>query len=112
MTWWQIGVTALVGVLATSGAFLGARLGARANDRATEQREWAARREEWWRRFTWAAELAMDESAAKRTLGLSLMMKLARSELAQQDEYDLLDVFHQRVLGEILNPVEKTEQGK
>ncbi|MEU3625362.1 hypothetical protein BS329_30645 [Amycolatopsis coloradensis] len=112
MTWWQIGVTALVGILATSGAFLGARLGVRANDRATEQRERAARREEWWRRFTWAAELALDESAVKRTAGLSLMMKLARSELAEQDEYRLLDVFHQRVLGDILNSAEKTGQGE
>ncbi|MGK4593920.1 hypothetical protein [Amycolatopsis sp. w19] len=112
MSGWQIAVTAVVGVLATSGAFIGARLGARANDRATEQRELAARREEWWRRFTWAAELTMDESAAKRTLGLSLMMKLARSELAQQDEYDLLDVFHQRVLGEILDPTDKTGQSQ
>ncbi|MGC7102932.1 hypothetical protein ACPZ19_50435 [Amycolatopsis lurida] len=106
----QIAVTAVLGVLATSGAFLGARLGARANDRATSQRELAARREEWWRRFTWATELALDESPTKRTVGLSLMLKLATSELAQQDEYQLLDVFHQRVLGEILDPAEKTRQ--
>ncbi|RSN34686.1 hypothetical protein DL990_13720 [Amycolatopsis sp. WAC 01416] len=110
MNGWQIAITAVLGVLATSGAFIGARLGARANDRATEQRELAARREEWWRRFTWAAELAMDESSSKRALGLSLMLKLARSELAKQDEYQLLDVFHQRVLGEILDSTEKTGQ--
>lgn len=112
MSGWQIAVTAIVGVLATSGAFIGARLGARANDRATEQRELAARREEWWRRFTWAAELAMDESAARRTLGLSLMMKLARSDLAQQDECQLLDVFHQRALGDILEQADQLRQGK
>ncbi|MFK0244610.1 hypothetical protein ACIQUM_07915 [Amycolatopsis azurea] len=102
MSGWQIAITACVGVLAATAAYFGARQGARSNDRATEQRDLAARREEWWRRFTWAAELAMNESAAKRTLGLSLMLKLARSELAQQDEYDLLDVFHQRTLGDIL----------
>ncbi len=54
----------------------------------------------------------MDESAAKRTLGLSLMIKLARSELAQQDEYQLLDVFHQRVLGEILEQSDEIGQDK
>ncbi|WP_410638507.1 hypothetical protein [Amycolatopsis sp. lyj-346] len=40
------------------------------------------------------------------------MLKLARSELAQQDEYQMLDVFHQRVLDEILNPTDKTGQGR
>ncbi|OXM69654.1 hypothetical protein CF165_09095 [Amycolatopsis vastitatis] len=110
VNWWQLGLTALIGLLTVAGAYIGSRLGAKANDRATEQRELAARREEWWRRFTWAAGLAMDDSATKRTLGLSLMMKLARSELAQQDECQLLDVFHQRVLGEILNPTDQTGQ--
>ncbi|MEU3624841.1 hypothetical protein BS329_18015 [Amycolatopsis coloradensis] len=112
MSGWQIAITAAIGVLAPTAAFFGARLGSRANDRATEQRELAARREEWWRRFTWAAELAMDESAAKRALGLSLMMKLARSDLAQQDENDLLDVFHQRALSDILEQADQIGQGK
>ncbi|KFZ79202.1 hypothetical protein ED92_26810 [Amycolatopsis sp. MJM2582] len=103
MNGWQIGVTALVGVLATSGAFVGARLGARANDRATEQRERAARREEWWRRFTWAAELAVDDAPVKRVAGLKLLTKLAQSELAQADELALLDVFQGRVLDTLLD---------
>ena len=111
VNWWQLGLTLLLGVLTVIGAYVGSRLGAKANDRATNQRELAARREEWWRRFTWAAELALDGSSAKRAVGLSLMVKLARSELAQQDEFQLLDVFHQRVLGEILDPTSQTGQG-
>lgn len=112
VNWWQLGLTLLVGVLTVTGAYVGSRMGARANDRATEQRDAAARREEWWRRFTWAAELALDDSAGKRAAGLSLLMKLARSELAQHDDHQLLDVFHQRVLDRLLADSAETGQRK
>jgi len=68
------------------GCVLGARLGSRANDRATEQRELAARREEWWRRFTWAAELAVDDTPVKRVAGLKLLAKLTQSRLGVAEE--------------------------
>lgn len=72
-----------------------------ASQRETEQRELAGRREEWWRRFTWAAELTWDESAKKRTAGLHLLTKLAQSDLAGKEECLLLDSFHERVLQEL-----------
>lgn len=101
-------MTALV---AAAGAFLGVRLSVRGGDRATVQREKAARREEWWRRFTWAAELALDESPAKRATGLRMLTQLAQSELAQRDEYLILDAFPGRVLDEMASgPVETTTQ--
>lgn len=100
--WLQVLVSLAVGTLTAGGALLGVRASVRGNDRATEQRELAARREEWWRRFTWAAELAVDDSRTKRAAGLNLLAKLAASDLAQEEECLLLDVFQQRVLESLL----------
>lgn len=105
--WLQVGLSLGVGVLTAVGALVGVRFTVRGNDRATEQRELAARREEWWRRFEWAAALAMDESPTKRVAGLKLLTKLAQSELAQQDECTLLDVFQGRVLDALLDDLSK-----
>jgi hypothetical protein len=101
--WLQAGLSIFVGLLTAGAAYLGVRHTTRGNDRATEQRELAARREEWWRRFTWAAELAIDDSPTKRVAGLKLLAKLAQSELAQRDECLLLDVFQGRVLDKLLD---------
>ena len=101
--WLQVVLSLAVGVFTTGGALAGVRMSVRGNDRATGQRELAARREEWWRRFTWAAELAVDDSPQKRITGLNLLTVLARSDLAQLEECVLLDVFHQRVLDPLLN---------
>ena len=98
-----------VGLLTATGAFLGVRFSVRGNDRATEQRELATRREEWWRRFTWASELALDESPAKRVAGLKLLAKPAQSELAARDEWELLDVFQGRVLDKLLDDLPAPE---
>ncbi|GAA4529368.1 hypothetical protein [Amycolatopsis samaneae] len=110
--WLQAGLSLLVGLLTAGGAFVGVRHTVRGNDRATEQRELAARREEWWRRFTWAAELALAESPAKRVTGLKLLTELAQSDLAQHDECVLLDVFQDRVLDTVLDDLsERAEEG-
>ncbi|MGW3999268.1 hypothetical protein [Amycolatopsis sp. NPDC004772] len=101
--WVQAGAALVVGLLTATGAFVGVRFSVRGNDRATEQRELAGRREEWWRRFTWASELALSESPAKRVAGLKLLAKLAQSELATRDEWELLDVFQGRVLDKLLD---------
>ncbi|WP_409490694.1 hypothetical protein [Amycolatopsis sp. cmx-11-12] len=107
--WLQAGLSLLVGLMTACGALVGVRHSVRGNDRATEQRELAARREEWWRRFTWAAELALDQASGKRTVGLQLLVQLAESDLAQRDECLLIDVFQQRVLDEILEAQTPTE---
>ncbi|MBB1155041.1 MULTISPECIES: hypothetical protein [Amycolatopsis] len=106
----QLVVTIALGLLTVTGAFAGARMGARANDRATKQREDAARREEWWRRFTWAAELALDDSVRKRAAGLKLLAKLGRSGLATHDDNQLLDVFHHHALDRLIRDVEGGEE--
>lgn len=99
----QAALSLCIGLLTAAGALAGVRWSVRGNDRATTQRELAARREEWWRRFTWAAELAMDPAQTRRVVGLKLLAGLAKSELAQRDECHLLDVFQSRVLDTLLD---------
>lgn len=96
--WTQSAVSFLGSLLGVVGGVAIARLTVRGNDRATNQRELAARREEWGRRFIWAAELVLDESAIKRTIGLNILAKLALSDLAGRDEYLLLDSFQKPIL--------------
>lgn len=87
MSWWLL-------IATSASAFVGALLGALATVGATRQRERAARREEWWRRFEYASELALDEeSEARREAGLLLLDALAQSELAGIDELAQLRVF-------------------
>uniref|UniRef100_UPI003F490CE1 hypothetical protein n=1 Tax=Amycolatopsis sp. CA-096443 TaxID=3239919 RepID=UPI003F490CE1 len=73
-----------------------------------------ARREEWWRRFAWAAGLALDKSPAKQTAGLTLLTALAESDLVQRDECLLLDVFHRSVLDGLLDELSEpgTEENR
>lgn len=78
------------------GAAGGALLGVRLSVQDTKNQA------EWWRRFTWSADLALNNSSAKRVVGLKVLTKLAQSDLAQRDEYLLLDVFPKRVLDELL----------
>ncbi|GGM67363.1 hypothetical protein GCM10011608_60770 [Micromonospora sonchi] len=109
--WLQVGLSVVIGLMTAAGALIGVRLSVRGADRATGQRELAGRREEWWRRFTWAAELALDDAPAKRVTGLKLLAKLAQSELAERDECLLLDVFQGRVLDELLSDLPDSSKG-
>jgi hypothetical protein len=52
--WLQTGLSLVVGLMTAGGALLGVRLAVRGNNRA-----------EWWRRFTWAADLTLDDSPVK-----------------------------------------------
>ncbi len=124
MSPWLPTVLSLVtGVITATGALLGVQLTVKGNDRATgqrdlasqrdvDQRELSARREEWWRRFTWAADLTMDESATKRSIGLQLVKKLTESELAGKDEYVLLESLTEQLgdLGRRDEAAEVTQQ--
>jgi hypothetical protein len=109
--WAQAALSLGVGLLTGAGALVGVRLSVRGNDRATVQRELAARREEWWRRFTWAADLALDPAADKRVAGLRLLASLAQSELAQREECQLLDVFQARVLDPLVADLSDPDEG-
>ncbi len=101
--WAQAALSLATGLLTALGALYGVRHSVRGNDRATVQRELAARREEWWRRFTWAAEMSLSDVPAKRVAGLTMLTQLARSELAQREDLLLLDDFHARILDKVVD---------
>jgi hypothetical protein len=90
--WLQTGLSLVAGLLTAGGALIGVRLSVRGHNRT----KW------WWRQFTWAADLALDNSPVKRVAGLKALTTLAQPDLAQRDTYLLLDVFPERVLDEVL----------
>lgn len=71
----------------------------KANTGATDQRELQAKREEWWRRFQYAAELALDENNERRAnIGVLMVRKMVTSTLAGPDELAAADVILDEVL--------------
>ena len=76
----------LTAVLAFVGGGLGAALSYAAALRGDRQRESAARREEWGRRFTQALTDLGDDSERRRELGQVLLEQLASSDLASPEE--------------------------
>ena len=102
--------------LALVSGFFGALLGAVAGaliagyytKYETRQRERAARREEWWRRFEWAASLALSEQEIAQTAGLHVLTQLGQSALADADDAELLQTFSQAVLDVLLSEASPT----
>lgn len=86
--WW---VTLLVGALTVSSSFLAARIGSNRAFEATDQREKAAAREEWFRRVQWATELTLRPDLASQATGLSMLAALADSELASDDDLGFIE---------------------
>lgn len=87
MSW----ATALAGFIgAVVGGVASPFISGRYSRQATEQRELAARREEWWRRFTWAIELIRGEDDGPDWIGLEVLATLAASELAGAEEIALI----------------------
>ena len=80
--------TLLVGVLAL---FVGLR--------TIRQRDLADRRDAWWDRARWAADLTLADDEHRRELGYLVLDTLARSRLAGPEELDLLDVALTHELG-------------
>ncbi len=79
-------------VLALVGAALGAAGGYLGALRGTSQRERAARREEWGRRFTAALDDVSSETFRRRELGRAVLVELASSALASPEERELARV--------------------
>ena len=56
-------------------------------------------RAEWWKRTQWALDSALDEDEDTRALGLAALEVLASSELARNEELELLDIAWKSVNG-------------
>jgi hypothetical protein len=56
-------------------------------------------RAEWWKRTQWALDRALDEDEDIKALGLAALDVLARSELARNEELELLDIAWKSVNG-------------
>lgn len=80
---WQIVAQVCIGLLTVSVSYLAARRGSRDADRRGS-------REEWWRRFAWAAEAANHEDYILRSSGTALLRALHASPLAGDDERRIL----------------------
>lgn len=92
-------VQIILSVLTLIAAGTSAFLVWRANTRATAQREQQARREEWWRRFQYATELALDlDNPHRSNVGVQLVRAMITSSLAGRDELLAADT----VLDEVL----------
>lgn len=100
--WVQLGATLFIGLMTAGGALLGVRWNTRVGERATEQKERQARREEWAKRFHEALAYVVDDAPRKRAVGLHFMAALAESELAGPDERKLMAVFADRVIGPLM----------
>jgi len=60
--------------------------------RTIRQRDQADRRDQWWKRAQWAADLSISEDPHHREVGLTALEVLATSALAGDEELTLLDV--------------------
>lgn len=107
MTWLAL-LLGFIGALI--GAVAGALIAGYYTKYETLQREQAARREEWWRRFEWAASLALSDQEIAQTAGLHVLTQLGQSALANTDDAELLQTFSQAVLDVLLSEASPTPE--
>ena len=82
MNAWQIALGCITAVASIAAALLAWRAGSS----ATDQHDSQARREEWWRRFQWATELALSDDKPRADIGVLLVRDAVHSPLAGDDE--------------------------
>lgn len=87
-----------------AGAVLAAFVGWRtlrqkavADAQALRQRTRADDRAEWWKRTQWALDKALEADEDAKAIGLASLAVLARSDLAREEELELLDIAWQSV---------------
>lgn len=83
-------IQAVVGVATVAAAFIAARRGAKEVDRRAGATDERTRREEWFRRFTWAAEARNSTNQASQTVGETVLQALYSSTLATDEERELV----------------------
>jgi hypothetical protein len=78
---------------------------------ATLQRETAARREEFWKRLTFALTATANENPAEARLGFSLLAELAKSDLASPEDRALARAASHAVLQQLDPPSNQADSG-
>ncbi len=78
---------------------------------ATRQRETAARREEFWKRLTFALTATANENAAEARLGFTLLAELAKSDLASTEDRALARAASRAVLQQLDPPSDEADAG-
>lgn len=99
--WWQI-VAALGPLAVLLGALIAwftLRQRSKSDRLALQQKTEADSRAEWWRRTQWALDHALDSDKDAKALGLAALAVLTRSELARNEELELLDIAWKAVNG-------------
>lgn len=86
MVWWAVVVQLVVGAATIAVAFRVGTRNAQETANATLQRETAARREEFWKRLTYALTAAGSENEAEAQVGFALLSALVQSELASAED--------------------------
>lgn len=105
-----MGIGQLVLTVVTAvAAITAAALSWWAGHQSTGQRERQGRREEWWRRFQWAIELAMSDSERKSQVGVALLDALANSSLATADEVAATSAVNDPIVRRSLTPSDQQE---
>jgi hypothetical protein len=85
--WWDI-----VGSLGPVATLLAASVAALLAWRTLAQRRQADQRSQWWARTQWALDAAMSEDPARREVGLGVLELLASSDLAGDEEVEIISI--------------------
>lgn len=112
MVWWALVVQLVVGAATIAVAFRVGTRNARVNEQigtrnaeeaanATRQREVAARREEFWKRFTYALTITGSPNPAGARVGFRLLTALISSDLATEEDVALAESISQTILLEL-----------
>ncbi len=111
MVWLAVVVQLVVGVATIAVAFRVGTRNAQETADATLQRETAARREEFWKRLTYALTAAGSENQAEAQVGFALLAALVQSELASSEDRQLARAAGQAVLQPLDPPPDEADTG-
>jgi hypothetical protein len=89
--WWE-----LVAALSPAAILLAGVLAGIVGLLTLRQKSLADRRAEWWRRAQWALDASLSDSAARAAMGVNVLEVLAVSDLATDDELEILDIAWQQ----------------
>ncbi len=109
MVWLAVVVQLVVGVATIAVAFRVGTRNAQETAHATLQRETAARREEFWKRLTYALTAAGSENQAEAQVGFALLTALVQSELASSEDRQLARAAGRAVLQPLDPPPDEAD---